>query len=485
MQLDFKVFSKQKQALDKLRDMLTNEVLYGGGARGGKSYLGCGWIILASFENPGSNSLVAREELSKMKDTTLRTFQAVLKDMGLEEGTHYRYNAQTLTFDILAYKYGKDLYEVSTVFFREIKFIPSDPEFDRLGSYDLTRAFIDEAQQIHTKAISVLRGRFSVLSKFKPDGTIWWRVIPKMMYTCNPSKNWIYTDFVKPDREGRLPADKCFIKALATDNPYISNEYIENLKKSDKVTVQRLLHGNFEYDDSPTALLRTDDVDDMWQISTLDKPTRYMSVDVARFGSDSSVQFFWEDWKLYKVKVHQNIGTDTLASIIDIDCKNERIPRRCVIVDESGVGSGVVDQLRGVRGFIGNARAEWIENPRYDNLKRENFENLRAQCIFKTAQKIKSREVSIKYADPTFKEMLGLELAQWKLKQIDDDNKKIGVIPKDEVKDAIGRSPDYSDALMMRYYFDLKREYQSFLMSEDEQEAQALLDKDFDPHSVI
>lgn len=476
MELQFKGFSKQIQALNRLRDMTTNEVLYGGGARGGKSYLGCAWVILASFEMPGSHTLIAREELSKMRDTTIKTFKQVLKEMGLLEDIHFKFNDQTLTCDLYAYDYGKRQHEVSTVFFREIKFIPSDPEFDRLGSYDLTRAFIDEAQQINKKAISVLRGRFSTLQKMKPDGTLWWKTVPKMLFTCNPTKNWIYTEYVKPDRDGKMPFDRVFIKSLATDNPYISKEYIENLKKSDKVTVERLLYGNFEYDDAPNALLRVDDVDDMWLVPILKKPIKYMSVDVARFGSDFSVQYFWHDWALYSVKVHFKISTSTLASIIEMDCKNHGIPRRCVIVDESGVGGGVIDQVRGVRGFIGNARAEWQENPRYENLKRENFENLRSQCIYKISDKIKDREVSIACDPPividgksmNFKDMLSEELAQWKVKYVDNDNRKIGIIPKDEIKEAIGRSPDFSDALMMRYYFELKHEYQMHVMTESE-----------------
>jgi hypothetical protein len=36
------------------------------------------------------------------------------------------------------------------------------------------------------------------------------------------------------------------------------------------------------------------------------------------------------------------------------------------------------------------------------------------------------------------------------------DANKISLLSKDEIKKKIGRSPDYSDALMMRIYFELK-----------------------------
>jgi phage terminase large subunit len=41
---------------------------------------------------------------------------------------------------------------------------------------------------------------------------------------------------------------------------------------------------------------------------------------------------------------------------------------------------------------------------------------------------------------------------------MDKDGKK-AVIPKDKVKENIGRSPDYSDTLMMREYFDLAPQF--------------------------
>ena len=47
------------------------------------------------------------------------------------------------------------------------------------------------------------------------------------------------------------------------------------------------------------------------------------------------------------------------------------------------------------------------------------------------------------------------ELEQVKQKALDSDMKK-GVVPKDKVKELIGRSPDFSDTIMMREYFDLK-----------------------------
>ena len=50
------------------------------------------------------------------------------------------------------------------------------------------------------------------------------------------------------------------------------------------------------------------------------------------------------------------------------------------------------------------------------------------------------------------------ELEQVKQKTLDSDMKK-GLMPKDKVKEAIGRSPDVWDAILMRIYFELKPKF--------------------------
>ena len=78
--VDIRVFSKQAQALEYLSANNTEvtEVLYGGGARGGKTFLGCLWQIIRRIQMAGSVGLVCREESTKLKDTTIVTFFEVL-----------------------------------------------------------------------------------------------------------------------------------------------------------------------------------------------------------------------------------------------------------------------------------------------------------------------------------------------------------------------------------------------------------------------
>lgn len=436
MELRFKTFEKQRVALRFLRDSKTNEVLFGGGARGGKSYLGNGWIIIECLQKPGSKWMIAREELTKLKDTTLLTFFMVAKDLGVSDLFHF--NAQSLT---VTFKNG------SLIFFREIKYLPSDPQFDRLGSYDLTGCFLDECQQINSKAINVLRGRMSVLSG---EG---WKTIPKSLYTCNPSKNWIYEDFVRPDKENRLSADKVFVKSLATDNPFIQEEYIENLKKSDKITVQRLLYGNFEYDDDPAALIQYEKILDAFTNEfPILRGDKFITVDVARFGNDKTVIGCWDGFRVRLYGFHGLSVSETAGKIKEIQSK-EGIQNSRTIADEDGVGGGVVDIL-GCNGFVNNSRP--LPNPitRED----ENYANLKSQCYFRLAERINKGGLFIDCDDVGIKAQIIQELEQVKQYKMDKDGKR-QVLPKDKVKEIIGRSPDFADTLMMREWFELKPQF--------------------------
>ncbi|NDD17058.1 MAG: hypothetical protein EB092_08655, partial [Chitinophagia bacterium] len=87
-----------------------------------------------------------------------------------------------------------------------------------------------------------------------------------------------------------------------------------------------------------------------------------------------------------------------------------------------------------------------------------NFDNLKSQCYFKLAELMNKSEIYIQ-SDGKQKQTIIEELEQVKQKSVDNDSSK-GIIPKDKVKAAIGRSPDFSDCLAMRMYFEYTPKFQ-------------------------
>ena len=74
--------------------------------------------------------------------------------------------------------------------------------------------------------------------------------------TANPKKNWTYTEFYRPWKEGKLPKDIYFVQSLYSDNPYTSEEYGKQLDSiTDRTLKERLKYGNWDYDDDPSAAL--------------------------------------------------------------------------------------------------------------------------------------------------------------------------------------------------------------------------------------
>jgi hypothetical protein len=60
--------------------------------------------------------------------------------------------------------------------------------------------------------------------------------------TFNPDKGHVYRNYYKAAKDRTLPDYRVFIPALATDNKKLPTSYIDQLKKADNVTQQRLLY---------------------------------------------------------------------------------------------------------------------------------------------------------------------------------------------------------------------------------------------------
>lgn len=140
----------------------------------------------------------------------------------------------------------------------------------------------------------------------------------------------------------------------------------------------------------------------------------------------------------------------TIAAEVTRLKNHYNVPTSNIVADEDGVGGGVVDLLK-CEGFVNNSSPIEI-----DGVK-QNYTNLKSQCYFMLSEKINKGKIYIKSGDIEVKNLLIQELEQIKRKDIDKDG-KLSVLPKDQVKALIGRSPDYSDAMMMRMYFELRPE---------------------------
>jgi len=429
MEINITPTKRQSQAWKYLTDNNTNIVLFGGSAGGGKSWLGCLWVVTMCLNNKGTRYLIGRTVLQQLKLTTLNTLFDLLNIMGMKTGQHYNYNGQSnvMTF-----------YNGSEIIFKDLAYNPSDPNYDSLGSLEISGAFVDEASQVTSLAFSIIKSRIRYkLNEFN--------LIPKILLTCNPSNNWLKKDFYLPHIQERLPSNQIFIPSLPLDNPYLPSSYIDMLKELPAQQRRRLLEGDWNYMEESDSLFKFDEItNSVYKYIPNDKDRKYLTVDVARFGDDRSVVMIWVGLVLIECYVYRKMDTRELSTVIKSLMVSNGIHPQQVIIDSDGVGGGVADQIKGTN-FVNNSRP----------LHEQNFSNLKSQCYVKLSEMFKEGKLSLNLLDPTIVEDLTQELLSVKLKDIDKDN-KVSVQSKEEMKRTLGKSPDLSDCMMMRMLPEIK-----------------------------
>jgi len=410
-------------------------LLYGGGAGGGKSALGVLWLIQQCQKYPKTRWLMGRAKLKALKETTLNTFFQLSSDLGLSG--QYKFNSQT---NVITWTNG------SEILLKDLFLYPSDPNFDSLGSLEITGAFIDECNQCTEKAVQVCKSR--IRYKLKEFG-----LIPKMLMTCNPAKNWTYSNFYNPSLSNSLLPYRKFIQALPVDNPHLPESYIDSLRSLDTASRKRLLEGDWNFDDNPYAMFDYADILGLFTNEWV-KPTqdRYLTCDIAYTGSDKFVIVVWAGLVVEKIIAIDKIDDTMISKKINELRIQHRVPIKNVIYDSDGLQtftrySSKFGVLSGATGFKNNGRSIKVAG------KDENFKNLKAQCYFYFADLVKDGKVFIQ--DKAYNKQIIEEFEQINRRPMDDDG-SISMEKKSEVKERLKRSPDFADAIMMRAYAEIK-----------------------------
>jgi hypothetical protein len=173
---------------------------------------------------------------------------------------------------------------------------------------------------------------------------------------------------------------------------------------------------------------------------------KYITADIARLGKDKTVVYVWDGFRVIEIKEYDISRIDFIVDEIKALQIKYNVNSNNVIVDEDGVGGGVVDYLH-CNGFVNNSV------PIKVNGIKDNFASLKDQCYYYLSEKINRNELYVD-CNEKIEKYLTEELEMVRLpKEI--DTSRIRLMGKDEIKKRIGRSPDYSDALMMRIWFNV------------------------------
>jgi hypothetical protein len=229
------------------------------------------------------------------------------------------------------------------------------------------------------------------------------------------------------------------------DNPYLPESYIQMLRELPTQQRERLLNGSWDYLNEIDNLFDFDSITACsFNLAPSPADKKYITIDVARFGADSTVICIWVGLVVVEIiKFHKMDGDTLYHNVTELIAKHKIHPSQ-VIADSDGVGGFLVDRLR-CTSFVNNARP----------LHEQNFTNLKSQCYVKLSDLIKERKISINVLDPSIVDELTQQLLAIKLKDVEKDG-KVGVIGKDQMKKMLGVSPDIADAMVLRMYYELK-----------------------------
>lgn len=428
MMFKFEFTDRQKEALNHLSiNSPIESVLYGGSAGGGKTYLGCAWQIQRRLKYPNTRGLIGRAELKRLKQSTMKSFWSIVTSIGMQKDVHYNYNQQE---QIIQFSNGSEIMLI------DLADMPSDPEFTRLGSIEITDYFIDECAEVSKRCVDIVdsRVRYNLINK-KPKGLL----------TCNPTKGWLYSDFFDPSRNNLLRPDRAFIRALPTDNPHLDEAYLIKLARLPELDRKRLLEGDWDYDESNDRLYYYDDLLRCFRDEIVDGGTRYITADIAGMGDDKTIIGVWDGMTLVAIHRLEHKYPSEVADYIRQLCIEHNVKLANTIVDADGLGIGVVGILK-CQSFNNGSRA----------VDGEHYGNLKAQCYFLLGESISNNKLCI--LATAYKEEIIKHLESVRNATVGSDRKKM-VTSKEEIKKKQGFSPDFADMIMMRMYFNLHKNY--------------------------
>ena len=304
---------------------------------------------------------------------------------------------------------------------------------DNLYGEDVYAAVFDEAPRAREEAWYALRSTLTATE-----------APCKLIGNFGGVSNWVHKLKIKASTDPMYSYHKvtCW-DAIAAG--ILSEEEVLQAQKDLPEKIFKELY-EAEASDSEGQLIQNQSIVKLFSNTHIEDGINYISADIARLGKDKTVIFVWSGFRVVEiVEMQTSTVPESIEAIKRMQIKYN-VNTTNIIVDEDGVGGGVVDGLN-CTGFVNNASPIKVSG------KNENFANLKTQCYYHLAEII-NRNIMYVNCDSKQETSLHEEL-EWVRLPKELDTSKITILSKDEIKKKIGRSPDYSDALMMRIYFDV------------------------------
>lgn len=480
--------NKQMAAYHYLTNTNYNKITsvgFGGSVGSGKSFVASLWLtdMCLDKDNPGLRYAACAYDIEKSKDTILHTLRTVFGLKGLVEDVHWKY-----------YKNDKEIVFLETQSSIHLFGLPTkkyDPTNEWLRGYEFTGAWIDESDTISYNVIKTFYTRIGRVNNkvkipaedmtdkereenpyWKEDDGYYKVLVPiKIFETFNPNQGHTFERFYMPYKRNEEGTTR-FVRTYMKDAYSERDPYYQSLKNMPEGPEKdRMFYGSFEYNASENALFNYNDIEKMWQTTNPSRsliPVMSAVVDVAGIGkakNDKTTISVWEDLHCTYTREVKNVATtEGLIFEIKKTLAMYNVPIQNLVIDANGIGAMIATsaELKGCKSFMahGSVVKENIGSTNtfkrgtnvMEETKQGRFHRLKDQCTYLLSEYISNGDISIN-ATPSVREEIKRELIIYE--GAESSSGVMRVTSKDKIRDLLGRSPDFSDLLVMRMYLEL------------------------------
>lgn len=441
---------KQKLAVDAVNDPDIDTLVLFGTVGTGKTDVAAHIVISIAHKFPKTYWPVIRQNLTTAKKSVIPSYLAMLDKMDFVEGTDYTYNRSEC---FITFPNG------SVIPFIEAD-ITKDREGRKIKGINATGNHIDEVDELpHEMYIQANSRKGRRNENGQPSLSI---------ATLNPSDAEHLVKIYDMYKAGTLPKNICCIEFSIEDSWQSQND-IDALMTNPTWWVERYMKNNWKYQDESKTLFKS-------SLFARAKVDRYDSVmktsgyDVARDGTDRSVNADWDNFTLYDIQVVKDskdqMETDDQAKWLIEHSDINGIGYENIAIDGVGVGVGVLDsgKLLGAHfdvyksGFSPDMYLTFEDNAptKFEAEKASevlSFNNLRSQMAYMFARGMERGTIKILESCPFYNELI--KEAQQHYFEVKD--KVLILESKESIKKRTGKSPDIFDAVVMGLYKQMKK----------------------------
>ena len=255
----------------------------------------------------------------------------------------------------------------------------------------------------------------------------------------------------------------CFIEGSLEENIIIlrsSPEYVSNLANQSMEDIERDLKGNWKYKTVGDDLINYANMEAFFKNDfQYGDRKRRASCDVAFDGGDNLVLWLWIGNHIQDVYTC-SASSKTAMQNVKNKLEEWHVLEEDFTYDLSGIGQSF-------KGFFPNAQP-FNNRESVDDRYKGQFDNIKSQCVYLFYHALNDGSISInpdildiKLSGKDYKNMALRDILMKERKAIKKDinqtDKGFCVIKKIDMKKLVGHSPDFIEAMLMRFIFDIKQ----------------------------